>query len=80
MQSASPANDPLIDELKSTGPVGVLAPLAAVSLTVTVHIVATPSVPDAGRQFTLVLVGSMGVLEPSVKDVPSLPPCVPSPR
>jgi hypothetical protein len=64
--SPPPPNDPLSDVENSTGPVGVLTPFVAVSVTVAVQTVAVPSVTDEGRQLTLVLVGFWGTLEPSV--------------
>jgi hypothetical protein len=52
-------NDPVVgDELKLTDPVGVLAPLEGVSVTIAVHVVALPNVSDVGEQATLVEVGS----------------------
>jgi hypothetical protein len=58
VQLAPLPNDPLVDVEKSTVPVGGLPPLAAVSVTVAVQVVGTPTPPDAGEQYTLVLVGS----------------------
>ncbi len=46
------------EDVKLTDPVGVLAPLDAVSVTVAVHDVALPVLTDAGEQATAVDVGS----------------------
>jgi hypothetical protein len=74
-------NDPPIEAVRLTVPVGVLAPLVAVSVTVAVQVVACPpSSIDAGEQFTLVLVGSTEAVEVSVDDVPLLPACSVSPK
>ena len=51
-------------ELKLTVPVGVLAPLDTVSVTVAVHIEALPVATDDGEQLTLVDDGSSDVSEP----------------
>ncbi len=76
-------NDPVVGELvKLTVPVGALAPLDAVSFTITMHVVALPSVGDAGEQSTVVDVestvtaGELAVTDP---DWPLLVLCVLSP-
>jgi len=54
-------NDPVVGaDAKLTVPVGVLAPLDAVSVTVAVHVVALPVTTEAGEHPTLVEVGSAG--------------------
>jgi hypothetical protein len=49
---------PAADELTVTVPVGVVAPLAAVSVTVVVHVVAVPTSTDGGEQSRLLDDGS----------------------
>jgi hypothetical protein len=52
-------NEPVVgDEAKLTVPVGVLAPLEAVSVTVAVHVEGAPVVTDEGEHATLVDVGA----------------------
>ena len=52
-------NEPDVGEdVKLTVPVGVLAPLAAVSVTVAVHVAAVPVVTVVGEHATVVDVGS----------------------
>jgi hypothetical protein len=48
------------EDVKLTEPVGVLAPLDAVSVTVAVHDVPVPTVTDDGEHETLVDVASTG--------------------
>ncbi len=68
---------PLGEAPKLTVPVGVLAPLVAVSVTVAVHDVALPAAADVGEQPTMVEVGSTMVV--IVEDVPLLVAWVLSP-
>ena len=70
-------NAPVVGEdVKLTVPVGVLAPLELVSVTVAVHVVALPVATDVGEHATLVDVGSTDVIE---EDVPLLVACSLSP-
>jgi hypothetical protein len=58
-------NDPVVGaDVNATVPVGVLAPLLAVSPTVAVHVVGLPVMTDAGAQATVVDVGSSPVPAP----------------
>jgi hypothetical protein len=58
-------NDPLDGAARNdTVPVGAVAPVDAVSLTVTVHVVSWPVVTEDGAQVTLVEVGSSGAPDP----------------
>ncbi len=60
VQLAELPNDPVVGELvKPTVPVGVVAPLDAVSLTATVHVVAVPSLTEPGEHATAVAVESI---------------------
>jgi hypothetical protein len=62
--------DPVAGELvKLTVPVGVVAPLARVSVTVAVHVVALPLVIDAGEHDTAVAVESVAAID---EDTPLL--------
>jgi hypothetical protein len=59
VQLAGLPNDPDVGaDVKLTVPVGVLAPLEAVSVTVAVHVDALPVLTDPGEQDTPVDVGS----------------------
>ena len=76
-------NDPEVGEaLRLIIPVGVFAPLEAVSVTVARHVVAAPSVSEVGEHDTLVEVESTvgaGVVAAIEEDWPLLVLCAPSP-
>ena len=76
-------NDPDVgDAVKLTIPVGVLAPLEVVSVTIARHVVALPSVSAVGEHATLVEVESTvaaGVVAVIEEDCPLLVLWVPSP-
>jgi hypothetical protein len=82
---AGTLNEPDVGDAENvTSPVGLLAPLKAVSVTPTVHVVALPHVTDAGEHDTLVNVESTagvgaGELTVIADDWPSLVLCVVSP-
>ena len=77
MQLLELPNTPVVGEdVKLTVPVGVLAPLDAVSVTVAVQVVALPVATDVGEHATCVDVGSTDVM---VEDVPLLVACSLSP-
>lgn len=59
-------NDPTESEVKLTWPVGVVAPLDAVSVTVAVHVVGLSMPTEVGEHATAVLVGSGAGAEPRV--------------
>jgi hypothetical protein len=73
-------NDPLDGAAENdTVPVGTVAPLGAMSVTVTVHVVVSPVVTEDGEQFAAVDVGSTGIA--AVREsAPWLVLCPTSPR